>query len=304
MSTLDLPSNEDIDPALAEFVTNDQFDDARTMVDEWQLIARRADLRVATDAVDFLLYLSDNNPCFPHKIVKRSKKGRRIRRKSRRFRVKGSAQTTINFKPSGASVCTSGVRDSVGPTCVASIATDPTPLDGDSLDPTSCDSDEEEGGSTDDKDDDLSTSCLGDDLSSLEARATEAVQCDPTPQTAEHINEASSEGESDDSHSSAPTTTTVRSISLAAPLLPSVPEEPVSQVAVRAATPVVCANPRAETSTAAAVDHRPQPSVPVDPLPTQRTPAKQHSVNMAAQTEWDFWGPIGPSDNVMRPKRM
>ena len=49
LSTFDQPGNEDTDPVLAEFVLHDQLDDAKTMINEWQLIARWADLRVARD---------------------------------------------------------------------------------------------------------------------------------------------------------------------------------------------------------------------------------------------------------------
>ena len=311
LSTLDLPRTEDTDPALAEFVSNDQFDDARTMVNEWQLIARRVDLRVATDAVDFLLYLSDTNPCFPHKIVKRSKKGRRIRRKSRRFRVKGSAQPKINFKPADPSNSSTGDKDCVGTT---TIVDDPVPSDGDSPDLDSDESGDEEEGSSDDCDDDNSEGSLGDDRTSHEV-TTSRIALPTTPdnttrELSSHATQCASEdtAESDcgDLRHTASVSAAVPSTPYNAPPLPSVPEEPEKQAPARAVSVEVCPNPKPDPPVARPV----QPIVQPDPLPPRskennldQRPVARQSVSMAAQTEWDMWGPIGPSDNLMRPRK-
>ena len=99
VATIAEPGNMDLEPAITEYVPHDQKSDAYSVINEWFLIARRSEMHVAMDVVDFLLCISGVYLWFPHKIVKRSKKARRIGSKSRRHRVRETGQSILKFTP-------------------------------------------------------------------------------------------------------------------------------------------------------------------------------------------------------------
>ena len=94
MKSLEEPGPGDLDEAYAGFVPHERIEDARKMVDEWTLIARRGKNRVVQDSLTLLSYLSGDLALFPHAVLRRKPK-----RKSRRGKKKNTPKKPSNKDP-------------------------------------------------------------------------------------------------------------------------------------------------------------------------------------------------------------
>ena len=97
LKTVTQPGEMDIDPKHRNALNINTPRDAERMIEEWDLIARKGQQKVAVDAIDLLAYLSGDDPFFPYKLMKkRAKKGKK---KTMHNRKKSTKQSTIPFKP-------------------------------------------------------------------------------------------------------------------------------------------------------------------------------------------------------------
>ena len=96
------PGAMDIEPKVMDTLTVTCPGDAKRMIDEWNLIARKGKQRVALDAIDLLAYLSGDNPFFPYKLMKKKPQtGCKAIHVSATTQAKGkdTKQALIPFKP-------------------------------------------------------------------------------------------------------------------------------------------------------------------------------------------------------------
>ena len=94
MKSLEEPGPGDLDEAYAGFVLHERIEDARKMVDEWTLIARRGKNRVVQDSLTLLSYLSGDLTLFPHAVLRR-----RPKKKTRRGKKKNTPKQPSSKDP-------------------------------------------------------------------------------------------------------------------------------------------------------------------------------------------------------------
>ena len=117
--SLEGPGDSDLDPGFACFVPRENMDDARKVVAEWVLIARRGKARVVDDSMVLLNYLSGDIKTFPHEMIRRSRgkgKAKKARQRAQRSKLSDPKQPLIPFT---AGVCNTessggGVENSEG----------------------------------------------------------------------------------------------------------------------------------------------------------------------------------------------
>ena len=277
------------------------------MVDEWALIARKGEPRVAMDTIDFLSYVSSECPYFPYKNVKKNPKKGKNRRGGHRNSQRNKKQTLIPFTPSNMSAHTTRKPDGD-----ESVASDTPYSEMDTCDnDTQSETFDEESSDGTGNDQTSRANIMGSDplvKSQPDTRLPSAIAVDalrPPPVLEDNTGDSASQGNIPDANEptcpipptcsgppSVPALTTTRPIGHA-------------QDGNRGKSDHIqpCVVGTQNTLSSQQQSNPPQPNDPPT-LPPSQNRCVTPPITMATQTEWDLWGsPIAPSRSFISPNR-